>query len=193
MKFVILHGTEGSPEGNWFPWLSKELEKLGHKTIRPKLPTPEGQSVESWTKVINDAVKNLGGPDEETVIVAHSMSPMAVCHYLVKYDVKIGAAFFVSGFTDYVDELEPYHTVNPRFFDKDFDWEKLKKNCSKIICFAGDTDPYLPQEVLKRFTKLCGAKKFIIVPKGGHLNAESGYTTFSLLLETIKKELKLKG
>ena len=110
MNFVILHGTEGSPDGNWFPWLSKELEKLGQKTIRQKLPTPEGQTVENWTK---------------------------------------------------------------------------------IICFAGDNDPYLPQDVLQRFSTLCGAKEFIIIPNGGHLNAESGYTTFPLLLETIKKELSL--
>lgn len=191
MKFVILHETEGSPDGNWFPWLSKELEKLGHKTIRPTLPTPDGQNVENWTKVINDAVKKVGGLDEEIVIIAHSMSPMAVCHYLNKYNVKIGAAFFVSGFTDYIDDFEPYHTVNPRFFDKSFDWEKLKKNCPKIICFAGDNDPYLPQDVLKRFSKLCGAKKFILVSKGGHLNEESGYMTFPLLLEMIKKELKI--
>jgi len=29
--------------------------------------------------------------------------------------------FVILQFTDYVDDLEPYHTVNPRFFDKNFD------------------------------------------------------------------------
>ena len=191
MKFVILHGTMGSPDGNWFPWLSKELEKLGQKTIRPKLSTPDGQNPDNWTKEIAKAVEEISGPDEETIIVAHSMSPMASCYYLGSINKKIRAAFFVSGFTDYVDELEPYRTVNPRFFDKNFNWEKLKKNCPKIICFAGDNDPYLPQDVLRRFAKLCGAKKFIIIPNGGHLNEESGYTTFPLLLKTIKGELKI--
>jgi len=114
-----------------------------------------------------------------------------ICPEVVPVPSPITNAFFVSGFTDYVDELEPYHTVHPRFFDKDFDWEKLKKNCSKIICFVGDNDPYLPQDVLKRFSELCLAKKFILISKGGHLNSESGYTTFPLLLETIKSELRL--
>jgi predicted alpha/beta hydrolase family esterase len=191
MKFVILHGTEGTPDGNWFPWLAENLEKLGHKTVRPQLPTPEGQTVENWTRIIDESVKKIGGPDNQTVIIAHSMSPMAVCHYIVKYGAKIRAAFFVSGFTDHVDDIEPYHTVNPRFFDKNFDWNKFKNLCPDVICLAGDNDPYSPQDVIKRFSELCGAKKLILVPNGGHLNSESGYTTFPLLLEEIKKELRI--
>ena len=79
MKFVILHGTLGSPEGNWFPWLASELEKLSHETVRPRLPTPEGQSPENWEKIISEV-----GSDENTVFVAHSRSPHAICQYLLK-------------------------------------------------------------------------------------------------------------
>lgn len=33
MKFVILHGTEGALEGNWFPWFARELKILQEKIV----------------------------------------------------------------------------------------------------------------------------------------------------------------
>lgn len=180
----------GSPNGNWFPWLAGELEKLGHQTIRPKLPTPEGQNPDNWVKEIKIAVEKLGGPDNETVIVAHSMSPLAVCQYLETIDKK-KACFFVSGFAAISEEeIEPYSTLNGTFIRKGTDWKKVKENCPIIYCFAGDNDPYIPLKILKEFSVLCGAKEFIVIPGGGHLNEESGYITFPFLLDAILKIVK---
>jgi len=51
ISIIIIHGTGGSPNSNWFPWLKSELEKLGHTVFAPKFPTPEKQSLENWLKV----------------------------------------------------------------------------------------------------------------------------------------------
>ena len=37
---IIIHGTEGYPEENWFPWLKSELEIIGYQTFVPQFPSP---------------------------------------------------------------------------------------------------------------------------------------------------------
>lgn len=187
MNFVILHGTMGSPDGNWFPWLAGELKKLGHQAIRPQLPTPDGQNPVNWIKEIQKAVESLGGPSNQTYFVAHSMSPLAVCQYLETIDTPIGGCFFVSGFAKAPEkEIEPYVTLNRPFLDKEVDWDKVKNCGKKFVCFAGSDDPYLPQDILKDFADKLKTE-LIVIPDGGHLNEEFGYIAFPLLLETIKE------
>ncbi|KKW06228.1 MAG: hypothetical protein UY40_C0001G0006 [candidate division CPR1 bacterium GW2011_GWC1_49_13] len=190
MKFVILHGTKATPEDNWFPWLAYELEKIDHQTIRPQLPTPEGQTPENWVRGIEEAVANVGGPDEETVFVAHSMSPLAVCLYLEKLNRKVRAAFFIAGFAKKVgkDEIKklnaPFVAINPN-------WSKVRANCPDIICFIGDDDPYVPMEIAQDFANKCGAEELIIITNGGHLSATAGFTKFPQLLEKIKAKFNI--
>ena len=35
---IIIHGSYGNPNENWFPWLKMELEKIGYKVFVPVLP-----------------------------------------------------------------------------------------------------------------------------------------------------------
>jgi uncharacterized protein len=191
MKFLILHGTMGSPEGNWFPWLAKELDKLGQETVRPQLPTPGGQNPENWFKVIKSTVNNLGKPTKDIVIIAHSMSCLSACDYLSQADKQINSAFFVAGFAErHPNWPEPYPKLNNPFVDKSLDWEMVKKNCPHVFCFDGDDDKYVSLEMARNFAKLCGGD-LKIIPHGGHLSESSGYTTFPLLLETMRKELNI--
>jgi predicted alpha/beta hydrolase family esterase len=185
MNFIILHGTLGNPDGNWFPWVSQQLEALGHQTIRPQLPTPEGQNLDSWINCIHTAVMQQGGPDKKTVFVAHSMAPLAVCHYLTTISGTVRSCFFVSGFAEHLPNTpEPYPSLNNPIIDRTIDWKHVRPHSEQFICFSGDNDPYVPPTVADNFADHLSAK-LVSIPNGGHLNESAGYKQFPLLLDTI--------
>jgi len=187
VKIVIFHGTAGSPEGNWFPWLKAELEKLGHEVFVPKLPTPENQSVESWCEALREQVPFIFGKD--TILVGHSLGATLIAEILSqprKEPVK--ASFFVSGFLSDIDN-EWYDKQNYEFTRYPFDWDQVKKTMGNVYLLHGSDDPYVRRELAEELSEKLGVKPDYI-ENGGHLNSESGYTEFPYLLGLIKKELE---
>lgn len=45
MKYFILHGSFGSKDGNWFPWLKEKLEEKGEEVILPQMPVGVGKQI----------------------------------------------------------------------------------------------------------------------------------------------------
>jgi len=111
---------------------------------------------------------------------------------LATIDKRVRACFFVSGFAEQKpDDIEPFKTLNRPFVEGKINWGKVIKNSKTFICLHGDDDPYVPVDFAQNFAVLIDAKDIILIPKGGHLNKEFGYTEFPLLIKTIKKELKI--
>lgn len=50
MQFIIFHGAYGSKNGNWFPWLKKELVKLGHNVLLDQYPVDNYDEIEKRGK-----------------------------------------------------------------------------------------------------------------------------------------------
>ena len=184
MNFLILHGTLGSPEGNWFPWLAGELEKLGHRTLRPQLP--KDQTPDNWIRAIGESVGDPGG---DVTIVAHSMSCLATCLYLQNAKALLRACFFAAGFAQDLPVREPVKSLNLPFVKAPIEWPIVKLNCHKFICFAGDNDPYVPMDIAHDFASKLSAE-FIVIKNGGHLNSDSGFTRPPQLLSAIEQVLQ---
>lgn len=181
MNVFILHGTMGSPEGNWFPWLERELRGLGIEVFVPKFPTPEGQSLDNWLKTFEPYQKYV---NKESVFVGHSMGPGFILRLLERRKTPIKAAILTAPFDDFIG-VEPFDTLNKTFIDHPFDWKKIKQNCPKFVVFAGDDDPYIPIKQTKRIAKNLEVRINWI--KGGkHLNADTaGMTQFPEVLAAI--------
>lgn len=200
MQFVILHGSFGNKDGNWFPWLKKELEVKGHKVFLDQYPVDKWEDIEKKGRDSTDTNQNLTNwlaffkqntlplldHNEEIVFVGHSLSPVFILHVVDTYNLQLKGAIFVSPFLNALVDEKTWHfdVVNGTFFKTDFDWDKLKKLIPHSYVLYGTDDPYVPNALPITFGTNLGSE-IISVKNGGHLG--SNYTEFPLLLDLIKK------
>ncbi len=182
MNVIIIHGSYGSPNENWFPWLKTELEKFGHSVFVPNFPTPKGQSLENWMKTFKEFRQYL---DKDTVLVGHSLGPAFILNVLEKLDKQVKAAFFAAGFVGNLGNPE-FDEINKSFADKEFNWNKIKENCPLFSVFQSDNDPYVPMEKAEGLAGYLGVEP-IIVREADHFNEKAGYLKFPEILEKIKE------
>ena len=177
-NYIVLHGSFGSKDGNWFPWLKQELEKKNYEVTGPQMPVGVGnQNYDNWSLEFNKLKIN-----EETIIIAHSIGPIFVCKYLINNKIKVKKLIFVCGFNNYLGIDSDFDAVNePMFIDN---LEEIKKYCDEIICYYSDNDPYVSFDVEKSFADSISTKQYVI-ENGGHINEERGYTKFEEILEVL--------
>jgi len=177
----IFHGTEGSPQGNWLPWLKRKLKEKDCNVYVPKFPTPEGESLEAWLKVIEDYKQKI---NEKTILVGHSKGELFLLRLLERLKNPVHASFLVAAPIGVKPIL--FYKEDAKFSDGfELDWDKIKSNSSKFTVYHSDNDPYVCLDNGKELSKKLNIKlKFI--PKAGHINEESGFTEFKDLLKDIE-------
>ncbi len=180
----IIHGANANPNVNWFPWLKKELEKLGADVIIPSFPIKKKQKLDNWLDTFNGPLQYL---DENSIMIGHSLGPAFIMNVLERTQTTIKACFFVAPFTENL-EIPKYDKINETFYKESFKWNIIKRRCKKFYVYVSDNDPAVPLRMSKFVSDKLDAK-FEIIHNGGHLNSESGYTKFTLLLADLKKEI----
>lgn len=181
-NYFLIHGSFASPFSNWIPYLKENLENQNLECYTPDLPSGVGkQTYENWERVMLSYYV-CGLINENTVIFAHSIAPVFICKFLVKNNIKIKRLVSVCGFNNYLGINEEYDSVNESMYFENL--KDVKKYTSDIICYYSDNDPYVKYEVEKNFADTI-TENSIVIPNGGHLNSESGYTKFSDLLKHI--------
>lgn len=177
----IFHGTCGWPERNWFPWLKDRLGEIGITTTVPRLPTPEGQSVENWRTTIARHLPDIG---PRTLLIGHSSGANFILHLLERLGRPVAHAVLV-GMPIADTGIAEIDALNESFFHHAFTWEKIAAGASGFSLWHGDDDPYVPlaqaQEAARRLSA-----PLIIIRNGGHLNQDSGYTEFPEIMDCVR-------
>lgn len=170
-KVIIIHGWGGDPQGNWFPWIKKELESKGIKVEIPAMPNTDAPDIEHWVGQLAKSVN----PNDENYLIGHSMGVQAVLRYVEKLpeNVKVGGILLVSGF---ITSLSDVIMANPEdaviakpWLETPIDLEKVRAKVPKIISMVSDNDPYIPEDNWKKFEML---GDLIILHDRGHIQGE---------------------
>lgn len=205
MKFVIFHGSFGSPDENWFPELKEKLELLGQVVIVPEFPIedkkeiekkgkdfkPQKQTLDNWTNVFKNQVLTKIKPNEKLCFVGHSLSPVFILHLVDKFNIQLDSAIFVAPFMEALkDELWQFNLVNSSFYESDFDFEKLKKLIPISYTLYSSNDPYVPENLSKDFAEKLNSS-LIYVTRAGHMSSSVNLNEFPLVYELCKSRLDL--
>lgn len=180
---ILIHGTYGNPEENWFPWLTKELEGEGYEVTVPAFPTPAGQDIDAWQGVFASYGDSL---DPETILIGHSLGAAFVLDILERSPRPIRTAYLVAGFLGPLGN-QKFDTLNRTFVERSFDWETIKQNAEQIFVIASDNDPYVPESEGYDIASRLETEP-IIVEGAGHFNTQSGYEAFEGLLHLIREQ-----
>jgi uncharacterized protein len=179
-RAIILHGTMGSPESNWFRWLEAVLVGRGYEVWLPTLPDAEQPSLREWADFI---AANTPFPlDDHSLIIGHSSGAVLALILAQEAAQPIGAIVAVSIFRDNVIQWQP----NNRLFDVSFDFPRIQTGVRKLLFIHSDNDPYGSLEKTEQLADSCAAE-LVVVSGEGHFNLDQSpaYKTFPKLLELL--------
>ncbi|TAH35161.1 hypothetical protein EYC59_02435 [Candidatus Saccharibacteria bacterium] len=167
---VILHGTDGSPEENWFPWLKAKFEAEGYDVWVPQLPECHTPNRDIYNNFLLETGRDLTG----AIVVGHSSGAVEVLNLLMdKRCPKIHLGVMVGAWAGglpkgYPEDGHQFDHLFPRW---GFRWRRIRSKADKLAFLHGNDDPYCPIEQAESLATLTRGS-LTIVPNGGHLGSD---------------------
>jgi len=185
-RVYVVHGWDGHPEDNWFPWLKKEFEAKGFEVFVPQLPETENPRISDWVPKLAETV---GVVDENTYFVGHSMGCQAIVRYLESLPdgVKVGGAVFVAGFFKRVTVIGDDQNIQEMFhhwLSAPINFERAKSHLSKSIAIFSDNDPYVPLDNQDDFRNKLDSD-IIIKHQKGHFCTRDGAIKLPIVFKSV--------
>lgn len=191
-NIFIIHGSSGSPQENWFPWLKNKLEKLDNKVIVPQFPIPKvsgpgKHKLDLWLKEFEKYKKYL---NKDTMIIAHSRGCTFTLQLLPAFGIKIDNLFLVGALIDYDLWRQDVYTEYDSFQAKPYLWKRIRQLTNYIEVFQSTNDVIPISEGQFISDKLHA--KINIIKNAGHFNTATykKFVKFPLLLKNIRNVLK---
>ncbi len=175
VKAILIHGNNTLHWSyDWMPWAKKELEKLGTTVTAETFPDSIIAREKYWIAFLEKL-----RADESTILIGHSSGAVAAMRYAETHRV-LGSVLISPSYTDLDNDLEK----QSGYYDKTWQWEKIKENQQWIIEFGSTDDPLIPVEEFRHIHKMLQTEYYEFSDKK-HFSQKR----FPELIEAIKKKL----
>ena len=165
-NFVLLHGYKGSPQGDFFPWLKKELNRYSAKTYVPALPHAKNPRV---AEQVDFVVKNIKF-NKNTILLGHSLGTIVALKVLEKLEQPVQRLVLVAGFTE--NNFLDHDRFDKHTFDWKFNWGKIRKNAGDVIIIRDLNDPIIPYNNANKLQEFLGGRIVDTVANQTHFNSK---------------------
>lgn len=179
VHIVIIPGNGAGDvtAANWYGWVQKKLNDLDDVTCDLRnMPDPFLARESIWVPFMREDL----GCNENTIVIGHSSGAEAAMRFAEKYRVK-GIVVVSACVTDLGDENERASG----YYNRPWEWQKIKENTDWRIQFGSTDDPFIPWQEQQQVADGLQSELHRFDDKGHFMN-----TTFPQMMDVIKKKLK---
>lgn len=183
IKAIIIQGNNGgTPQDNWFPYIKEELEKIGIAVIAKAFPDTILAREKYWLPFL----KKLGA-DENSILIGHSSGAVAAMRFAEKNRI-LGSVLVGACYTDLGLEEEK----KSGYYNRPWEWNKIKNNQKWIVLFASVDDPYIPIGEARFIHKNLNTEYFEYTNEGHFGNGNHPKKRFPEIVQIIKQKIVKK-
>lgn len=181
VKVVIVPGNGGAkPTDNWFPYIQRELEKVGVPVIACEFPDSFLARESVWIPFLEQDLQ----VDQHTILIGHSSGAIAALRFAEKHKI-LGSVLVGVYHTDLDNENEKLSG----YFNRPWNWAEIKKNQKWVAIFASEDDPWIPIAE-PRFVRDQLTADYYEYEDQGHFGGDYVKDTFPEIIEVIKSKIR---
>ena len=178
-KIILIHGNDTMRWSYaWMPWLKAELEKIGLEVIGETFPDSIIAREKYWIPFLKERLN----ADENTVLIGHSSGAVAAMRFAEKYKI-LGSVLISPSYTDLGDELEK----ESGYFDRPWQWERIRKNQKWIVQFGSTDDPNIPLEEFRHIHQMLKTEYYEFKGRGHFSDKQD---KFPEVVKAVKEKLR---
>src|SRR3989344_824388 len=102
-KIIFVHGYTATSKADWYPEISKLLDKYNIDYSIPDLPGEYNPHSKEWLNIIqHEALKT----QKPLVLAGHSLGSRAVLLYLERFQSRVKSVFLIAAFANDIKNAE---------------------------------------------------------------------------------------